>query len=280
MFVVQDAVAKNRGTQENSNGRIFIGFLIMVVNAAAGGLYPLYRFLNAWAENGEIDSAFITSSISKGVSFCLGKEAADSLIGACGCISKAKERVENLQEEAEEARDLASKAKQQHDEAKAVKDQLVQARTVVLEVKQSTEEVKKAAQDLRKASSLQNPAPEDEKIPEVSAEQADAVSANEISRELPATSPQASIVSDMTHENEHGRQKVQRNVKVESAVFLAGKASVGMKNFPDIVAEVVRQRCAEKLDVLINVPVQEKNCVNCTSIGGGRRRSEVEDVSI
>ena len=46
------------------------------------------------------------------------------------------------------------------------------------------------------------------------------------------------------------------------------------ENFPDLVAEVVRQRCAEKLDVLINVPAQDENCVNCTSIGGGRRRRE------
>ena len=57
IFVVQEAVAQNTGTEDDSNGKLFVSFLFMMVNAAAGGLYPLYRFLSAFAEHGEIDSA-------------------------------------------------------------------------------------------------------------------------------------------------------------------------------------------------------------------------------
>ena len=51
MFVVQEAVAKNSAATEDLNGKLMISFLIIFANAAAGGLYPLYRFVTAWAEN-------------------------------------------------------------------------------------------------------------------------------------------------------------------------------------------------------------------------------------
>ena len=82
MFVVQEAVAKNNAATEDLNGKRMISFLIIFANAAAGGLYPLYRFLTAWAESGDIDFGFITSSIqsgsgSDGTTFCADSASCD-----------------------------------------------------------------------------------------------------------------------------------------------------------------------------------------------------------
>ena len=112
MFVVQEVVAKNNAATEDLNGKRMISFLIIFANAAAGGLYPLYRFLTAWAESGDIDFGFITSSIQSGAEKCLGPEVVASLLASCACLRKAKEtadeaeaKVRRLRATAEEMRD-------------------------------------------------------------------------------------------------------------------------------------------------------------------------------
>ena len=162
MFVVQEAVAKNNAATEDLNGKRMISFLIIFANAAAGGLYPLYRFLTAWAESGDIDFGFITSSIQSGAEKCLGPEVVASLLASCACLRKAKEtadegeaEVRRLRATAEEMRDevrqheLVSMAESRYNDAAEAKAQIDEARAHYEDVKSGIADVRSADADLR-----------------------------------------------------------------------------------------------------------------------------------
>ena len=112
MFVVQEATAKNNAATEDLNGKQMISFLIIFANAAAGGLYPLYRFLTAWAESGDIDFNFITSSIKSGAEKCFGPEVVASLLASCACLYEAKKRADEAEAEVRSVRATAEEMRQ------------------------------------------------------------------------------------------------------------------------------------------------------------------------
>ena len=157
MFVVQEAVAKNNAATEDLNGKLMISFLIMIANAAAGVLYPLYRFMTAWAESGDIDFNFITSSIKSGAEKCLGPEVVASLLASCACLSKAKEKVDEAEAEvrrlratAEEMRqhELVSTAEGRYNDAAEAKKQIDEARALYQDVKSGVADIHSATADL------------------------------------------------------------------------------------------------------------------------------------
>ena len=163
MFVVQNAVAKNNAATEDSNGKLLISFLIMFVNAAAGGLYPLYRFFNAWSESGEIDMEFVKSSLSRCFSFFLGTQLADYLMGSCGCLIKAKKLADKTKEEADKLQAAAdelrnservSTAERYYNDAKSAKEQVDEAKAVYKDGKAAVSDVRAAANDLQKESGV------------------------------------------------------------------------------------------------------------------------------
>ena len=157
MFVVQEAVAKNTAATEDLNGKRAISFLIIFANAAAGGLYPLYRFVTAWAESGDIDFNFITSSIKSGAEKCFGPEVVASLLASCACLSEAKKRADEAEAEvgsvratAEEMRqhELVSTIEGQYNDAVEAKDQIDEARALYQDIKSGVTDVRSAGGDL------------------------------------------------------------------------------------------------------------------------------------
>jgi len=157
MFVVQEAVAKNNAATEDMNGKLMISFVIILANAAAGGLYPLYRFVTAWAECGEIDLDFITSSIKSGAQTCLGPEVVASLLASCACLSNAKKKTDEAEAEvrrlratAEEMRqhELVSTAEGRYNDAAEAKKQIDEARALYQDVKSGVADIHSATADL------------------------------------------------------------------------------------------------------------------------------------
>ena len=157
MFVVQEAVAKNNAATEDMNGKRAISFLIIFANAAAGGLYPLYRFVTAWAESGDIDFNFITSSIKSGAEKCFGPEVVASLLASCACLSEAKKRADEAEAEvrsvratAEEMRqhELVSTVEGQYNDAVEAKTQIDEARALYQDIKSGVTDVRSAGEDL------------------------------------------------------------------------------------------------------------------------------------
>ena len=157
MFVVQEAVAKNTAATEDLNGKRAISFLIIFANAAAGGLYPLYRFVTAWAESGDIDFNFITSSIKSGAEKCFGPEVVASLLASCACLSEAKKRADEAEAEvgsvratAEEMRqhELVSTVEGQYNDAVEAKTQIDEARALYQDIKSGVTDVRSAGEDL------------------------------------------------------------------------------------------------------------------------------------
>ena len=157
MFVVQEAVAKNNAATEDMNGKLMISFVIILANAAAGGLYPLYRFVTAWAECGEIDLDFITSSIKSGAQTCLVPEVVASLLASCACLSNAKKKTDEAEAEvrrlratAEEMRqhELVSTAEGRYNDAVEAKEQIDEARALYKDIKSGVADDHSAGEDL------------------------------------------------------------------------------------------------------------------------------------
>ena len=153
MFVVQEAVAKNSAATEDLNGKLMISFLIIIANAAAGGLYPLYRFVTAWAECGDIDFNFITSSIKSGAEKCLGPEVVASLLASCVCLSKAKDKADEAEGEVRRLRatadgGLVSTVEGRYNDATEAKKQIDEARALYQDVKSGVADIHSATADL------------------------------------------------------------------------------------------------------------------------------------
>ena len=104
MMMIQDAYEELHGGKDDGLGKTFVAFMIVGANAAASGLYPIWRFFNAWSESGEIDFSFIGGYLKSAAEKCLGPEIVASLIGCFGCLASAKEYADTAQEE----RDIAS----------------------------------------------------------------------------------------------------------------------------------------------------------------------------
>eukprot|EP00802_Teleaulax_amphioxeia_P010886 Tamp_10916.p1 GENE.Tamp_10916~~Tamp_10916.p1 ORF type:complete len:380 (-),score=40.48 Tamp_10916:614-1753(-) len=162
MFVVQEATAKNNAATEDLNGKQMISFLIIFANAAAGGLYPLYRFVTAWAESGAIDFSFIANSIKSGAEKCLGPEVVASLVASCTCLSKAKEKADIAEAEVRRLRtnvddmrqhELVSTAEGRYNDASEAKKQVDEARAVHQDIKSGVAGVRSAGADLRAEAS-------------------------------------------------------------------------------------------------------------------------------
>jgi len=162
MFVVQEAVAKNNAATEDLNGKRMISFLIIFANAAAGGLYPLYRFVTAWAESGDIDFSFIADSIKSGAEKCLGPEVVASLLASCACLRQAKEKADQAEAEVRRLRatadeivtemrqhELVSTAESRYNDAAEAKAQIDEARALYQDVKSGVADVRSAVADLR-----------------------------------------------------------------------------------------------------------------------------------
>ena len=99
MFVVLQYWGESGG---DTNGQGLIAFLILFANGAAAGLYPLYRFWNAWCESGEIDRDVVQEYVTKGVNWLMTKTAlAAWLFGACGFLRKANNKADELQKHAQ-----------------------------------------------------------------------------------------------------------------------------------------------------------------------------------
>jgi len=156
MFVVQEAVAKNNAATEDLNGKRMVSFLIIFANAAAGGLYPVYRFVNAWAESGDIDLNFIANCVKSGAEKCLGPEAVASLLASCACLSKAKEKADEAEVEVRRLRATAdemhqhervSTAEGRYNDAAEAKKHIDEARALHQDVKSGVADVRSAAAD-------------------------------------------------------------------------------------------------------------------------------------
>ena len=159
-----------------------VAFMIMFVNAAAGGMYPLWKFFDSWciaslqhdrfmhadassvfrAESEEIDWSFIKSNLFKAFTYCLGTKAADGILNSFSCLVSAKQRAEEMQDEAKQAAasmrstDEALKAQETYNQAKSAKEraqevkrQADEARQLQQDVVQSTKDTKAAAADLK-----------------------------------------------------------------------------------------------------------------------------------
>jgi len=90
MFMVQAAYAALNGTSDEGFGKVLVGFMIVCANAAAAGLYPLYRVFGALAE-GTVDMEAIKESMDTAAQNCLGAETVDSLKKICCCCASAPE---------------------------------------------------------------------------------------------------------------------------------------------------------------------------------------------
>ena len=167
MFVVQEAVSKNNAKSEDTNGKRFISMLIIVANAAAGGLYPLYRIFNAWAENGEFDMDFVKGRMSNCLGCFMGTKLAGYLMSTCRCLAafkdnadKAKEEVAELHAKAQSYIEEVRKAEivcttgQHYNDVMSVKEQVHQGRALAAEVKDSILNVQDAANELRREATI------------------------------------------------------------------------------------------------------------------------------
>ena len=115
MFVVQEAVATNNAATEDLNGKRMISFLIVFTNAAAGGLYPLYRFVTAWAESGDIDFYEVTASL---LASCCPEGWYDDAAEAEEQINEARDHYDDINEGVAEVRSAAADLLAEADEAR------------------------------------------------------------------------------------------------------------------------------------------------------------------
>ena len=103
MFVVTDLLAL-QNPKSDENGKAIMSWVIVIVNAIATSLYPMYKFFNAWSESGEIDFSFVKKNLFKFFEFFMGTELAASLLGTCGCLRKIKDAADEVQEHVDEVK--------------------------------------------------------------------------------------------------------------------------------------------------------------------------------
>jgi hypothetical protein len=97
MFVLTDLL-ELQDARPDGNGRTIMSWLIFFVNTLSTTLYPLYKFFNAWSENGEIDFSFVKDGLLKCLELFVGSQLAESLLNTCGCCQKIKDTVDDAQE--------------------------------------------------------------------------------------------------------------------------------------------------------------------------------------
>ena len=103
MFVVTDLLAL-QNPKSDENGKAIMSWVIVIVNAIATSLYPMYKFFNVWSESGEIDFSFVKKNLFKFFEFFMGTELAASLLGTCGCLRKIKDAADEVQEHVDEVK--------------------------------------------------------------------------------------------------------------------------------------------------------------------------------
>ena len=76
-----------------------VSYLIIGVNGVAADAYPAYKFLNAWAESGEVDMAMVKASLWRAMTCLLGTKVAGHLADTCGILVAAQKKVESAKAE-------------------------------------------------------------------------------------------------------------------------------------------------------------------------------------
>jgi len=156
MFVIQEAIALNNAISEDLNGKFVISMIIIIANAAAGGLYPIYRFVTAVAENGEIDMDFLRDAAFGCVDRFFGIKLAKYLYGSCGCLVKAKETLDHVKEEAEELfpNETVHAIEARYLDAKDAIEQIEEARNLQQDMKEGTNDLEMATKDVAAEAGL------------------------------------------------------------------------------------------------------------------------------
>ena len=117
MFVLTDCHEKEKGLSQDSNGRTIMAGLIFLLNASAIGLYPTYKFFDAWAESGEIDFEFVKNTMKHCWSSFIDTPLARHILDNCACLMKAKEKADELEETAERLKRTAQEYADQWQES-------------------------------------------------------------------------------------------------------------------------------------------------------------------
>jgi Ca2+-binding EF-hand superfamily protein len=110
MFILQTSYAFQNGTKDDGPGKTIVGVIILVCNAAAAGLYPLWRVLVSLSE-GKFDWKTMKEHIGSVVTKCLGAKAVQSIAQSCSCCVTAAA----LADKATEAKKVADKARDLQD---------------------------------------------------------------------------------------------------------------------------------------------------------------------
>ena len=170
MFVVQEAVAVSNAQAEDDLGKAMMAYMIMLVNAAAAAAYPAYKFVNAWAESGEVDMAVVKASLWRAMTCLLGTSLAGQLASTCGILVTAKEKVDSAKAEADRMKDeladmellqgesavrayeKAQEGKEKYDEAK---EKLEEVSDLYQETMDAAQAVKSSVKSIK--NSLQSP---------------------------------------------------------------------------------------------------------------------------
>ena len=78
----------------NTNGKAFVGYLLILLNGTAAVLYPCYRFMSqfiiAYMDYKERDTESLKKGLMSGFSVFMGEECAACVMGSCAFAVKAK----------------------------------------------------------------------------------------------------------------------------------------------------------------------------------------------
>ena len=144
-------MAKSGSQEEDDSSKSMVSFMIIMLNCAAAGAYPMYRFVNAWLESGEIDRKFIANSCFACFKRFAGTKAADYLAKMTGCLERAQElanKAEKLEAQIRENEKVV-KMEDLYGKAKSAKAEADNAHTQYKDLRDSAVATKKAAKDLR-----------------------------------------------------------------------------------------------------------------------------------
>ena len=74
MFVLEDSEAENNASTQDNIGKRIVAFMIVFSNAAAAGLYPIFKFFTACVESERMDLKSVCNTIWEG---CFGPKAVE-----------------------------------------------------------------------------------------------------------------------------------------------------------------------------------------------------------
>ena len=162
MFIVSDLSEQDSSGGEDSNGKVLVSYMVMFLNVSAAGMYPAFRFINAWAESGEIDRAFIKNNVIRCLSCFMGTALAKNLLSTCDCLAKAQGAVDDVKQKAldlkvqaeqmrenVEGKDLVKIAKDRKKQAEDLRQNVDNAQTMYNETQTSLDDTKLAAKSFR-----------------------------------------------------------------------------------------------------------------------------------